>query len=189
MSCRLALATLCAAVLASVACTGDDATIPTTAKGAADSADQIMFGVEHYLTTAGIQQANLTADTAYLFNEGSRIELRGVKVEFFSKTGTPTGTLTAREGTYRQRGGNMEARGDVVLVGEDGRRLTTEQLAYDQRANRISTDSAWVMTQANGDVGRGVGFVTDPQLTTFRCGNCSGVVTTPPSVDQPPPPP
>ena len=168
-----------------VACRGEEPVIPTTTSQFAQSADQVMSGVQHLLTSAGVQQANLAADSAYFFDQGSRIELRAVRVEFFSKTGAPTGTLTSLEGTYRQRGQLMEARGDVVVVGEDGRRLTTQQLSYNQATNRITTDSAWTMTQTNGDVGRGVGFETDPDLRQFFCKSaCGGVI----GVREPPPP-
>jgi LPS export ABC transporter protein LptC len=182
------LASVVATVLSAAACRGEETTIPTGGAGLGDSADQISSTVRMRLVTEGIQQANLTADSAYFFDQMTRIELREIEIEFFSETGTATGTLTAREGTYRRNGEQMEARGDVVLVGTDGRRLTTEQLRYDQRRNEISSDSAWVMTQPNGDRGQGVGFVTDPQLTTFKCSNCSGVFRTPPAAAATPPP-
>jgi LPS export ABC transporter protein LptC len=181
---RAHLVAVLAIALVAGACGEEQPVIPVTQSEMAQAADQVLSGVQHLLTSAGVQQANLTADTAYFFDQGSRIELRVVKVEFFSKTGVPTGTLTSREGTYRQRGQLMEARGDVVVVGEDGRRLTTQQLAFNQATNKITTDSAWTMTQTNGDVGRGVGFETDPNLTSFFCkAACGGAI----DVHQPPP--
>ena len=169
---------------AAPACGEEQPVIPVTQSEMAQAADQVLSGLQHFLTSAGVQQANLTADSAYFFDQGSRIELRVVKVEFFSKTGVPTGTLNSREGTYRQRGQLMEARGDVVVVGEDGRRLTTPQLSFNQATNKITTDSAWTMTEADGDVGRGVGFETDPNLTSFFCkAACGGAI----DVRQPPP--
>jgi hypothetical protein len=61
----------------------------------------------------------------------------------------------------------MEARGNVVVVSEDGRRLTTPQLRYDQARNEISSDSAFVLTEPGRRV-EGVGFVSDPNMKNIR---------------------
>jgi len=172
--CRVAL--LCVVI----GCAEEESAVPTMTSPMANAANQIMSGVNFSLVTAGVRQATLLADTAFFFQRSDSIELRAVKTEFFSRIGAKTGTLTAREGTYRSKRQQMEARGDVVITSEDGRRLTTPQIAYDQHTNRITSDSAWVMTQSNGDVARGVGFETDPNLTFFDCSNCGGVFRVPP---------
>jgi hypothetical protein len=61
----------------------------------------------------------------------------------------------------------MEARGNVIVISEDGRRLETPQLRYDPGRNEISGDSAFVLTRPE-DVVSGIGFVTDPDLTRIR---------------------
>ncbi len=157
------------------ACRKDTPVIPTTRSALADSADQVMSGVEFLLTGGGVQQGKLVADSGFMFENSTRIELRGVRTDFFSKTGEQTGTLTSREGTYRKQSGDLEARKNVVVVSADGlRRLETEQLRFDERTNLITTDSAFVITQ-DGQVGRGVGFKTDPDVTVFQClAACSG---------------
>ena len=51
------------AVLATAAC-HDTAQPPVAAKpGVADSADQVFFGMQFFLTTNGIKRGDLTADT------------------------------------------------------------------------------------------------------------------------------
>jgi LPS export ABC transporter protein LptC len=122
---------------------------PVAARSAlADSADQVIFGVSQWITDEGLMRAQLRADTAYIFNEGTRIELRAVNTEFFSSTGAKSATLTSREGTYNTQIGQMEARRSVVVVSVDGRRLTTEQLRFSEQANLITSDSAFTATQA-----------------------------------------
>src|SRR5687768_4524087 len=129
------------------ACAKDEAPIPKTRSPLADSADQVLSGVGFLLTNAGVQQGKLEADSGFMFENSTRIELRHVKTDFFTKTGEQTGTLTSREGTYRKSQGMLEARDSVVVVSTDGRRrLTTQQLRYDERTNLITTDSAYVLT-------------------------------------------
>jgi LPS export ABC transporter protein LptC len=134
----------------------------------ADSADQLIFGARQFLTDQGLQRARLRADTAFFFNEGTRIELRGVNTEFYNTTGAKTGTLTSREGTYNTQLGQMSARKNVVVVSEDGRRLTTQQLQFSEHTNLITSDSAFVVTQGNRRL-EGVGFESDPNMTSVRC--------------------
>jgi hypothetical protein len=61
----------------------------------------------------------------------------------------------------------MEARGNVVVLATDGRRLTTEQLKYDPSRNEISSDTAFVMTEKNRTVS-GIGFISDPNMNSLR---------------------
>jgi LPS export ABC transporter protein LptC len=133
----------------------------------ADSADQMMFGISTLLTDRGVLNAELESDTAFFFDENTRIELRGVKLTFYTRTGERNSVLTSREGTYNTRQSRMEARGTVVVVTEDGRRLTTEQLRYDQLRNEISSDSAFVLTEPGRRL-EGVGFTSDPNMNNVR---------------------
>jgi LPS export ABC transporter protein LptC len=159
---------LLAAALAASAC-GDDRVQPTAVRDAlADSADQVMFGVRTLVTNGGVLRAELFADTAYVFDENTRYELRGVRTHFFAATGARSAVLTSREGTYDTRRARMEARGDVVVTGEDGRRLVTEQLQFQQQRNEIASDSAFVLTEPNGRRLEGIGFTSDPDMRNVR---------------------
>jgi len=164
---RLALVAAAASALSAVACTKTGATPGEVVTTAADTADQTIFGVRTILTDAGLMRAELLSDTAYVFEDGTRFELRKVKTTFFNKVGAKDAVLTSREGTYRSRQNNMEARGNVVVVSEQGRRLETPILKYDQAKDEISSDSAFVLTEPNRRL-EGVGFVSDPNMSNIR---------------------
>ncbi|MFN8878762.1 MAG: LPS export ABC transporter periplasmic protein LptC [Gemmatimonadota bacterium] len=134
----------------------------------ADSADQVMYGVRTLITADGVLRAELFADTAYVFEENTRYELAGVKTFFHTAQGERNTELTSRQGTYDVRRASMEARRNVVVVSQDGRRLRTEQLTYVQSRNEISSDSAFVMTEPNGRRLEGVGFTSDPDMRNVR---------------------
>lgn len=143
----------------------------------ADSADQIMFGADFNLTDRGIMRAQLNSDTAYFFDDNTRIELRPVKTDFFTVTGTKDAVLTSRKGTYNSRAGSMTAYGDVVVVNDaEQRRLTTQQLTYNQQANEISSDSAFVMTEPGRRL-EGIGFRSDPAMRNVRILKTTSGVT------------
>lgn len=133
----------------------------------ADSADQVMFGITTFITNQGLLRAQLQADTGYFFDGNSRIEVRKEKTTFYNNTGQQTAVLTSKEGTYITARSTMDARKNVVVITTDGKRLTTEQLHYNQATNEISSDSAFVMTEPTREL-RGVGFVSDPNLINIQ---------------------
>ncbi len=156
------------AFVIAVACGGEGTAPPqVTGSPLLDSADQMMFGISTLLTDRGVRNAELQADTAFFFDENTRIELRGVRLTFHTRTGERNSVLTSREGTYNTRQSRMEARGNVVVVSEDGRRLTSEQLRYDQVRNEISSDSAFVLTEPGRRL-EGIGFTSDPNMDNVR---------------------
>jgi LPS export ABC transporter protein LptC len=170
-------------LVALAACQDQGATPPVAATTTPDTADQTLFGVRVVMSDRGVQRALLEADTAFTYEDNSRFELRTVRSTFYTETGVKDATLTSRQGTYNVRSGNMEARGNVVVISTDGRRLDTPQLRYDPGRNEITGDSAFVLTRP-GDELSGIGFKTDPELTRINVfSNAHGRTTK--SVAQP----
>ena len=165
-TCSLLL--LAVTVLAAAACTDTKAPPVVSKDPAVDSADQVMFGVRQFLTKSGVRQAQLLSDTALVFDEGTRIMLRKVRLTFFNgETGVQSAVLVAKRGKYDTRNQVMEGNGDVVVTTTDGRRLETEQLKFDQARNEISSDSAYVATEG-GRRQSGIGFRSDPNMNNVR---------------------
>lgn len=148
-------------VAIAIGCGTGDA--PPTTVAAADTADQVFFGLTHYLTRDGVLRAELEADTAYSYQGPQRADLRQVRVVFFSPQGERISNLTAREGTYEWRSGNMEARGNVVAVTPDGRCLTTPILRYDRATHKISGPADFVFDGPDRHL-EGESFTSDPDF-------------------------
>ncbi|MDP9202681.1 MAG: LPS export ABC transporter periplasmic protein LptC [Gemmatimonadota bacterium] len=153
--------------VASAACSSKKQPPVATHSPLADSADQVMYGARFKLTNEGLSRAQLQADTAYFFEDNTRIELENVHTTFFTATGAKDAVLTSQRGTYNSRTSNMVARKNVVVVSEDGRRLTTPELIYNQQKNQISSDSAFVMTEPNRRL-EGIGFRSDPNMKNIQ---------------------
>jgi LPS export ABC transporter protein LptC len=162
--------------LAALACREQRQPPVATTDAVADSADQVLFGVRHFLTDDGVRQARLLSDTALVFDDGTRILLRKVRMTFFTEAGQENAVLVSRRGRYDTRTQQMEAEGNVVVTTTDGRRLETPQLKFDQAANQISSDSSYVATEG-GRRQSGIGFRSDPNMNNVQCLRaCSGVV-------------
>jgi LPS export ABC transporter protein LptC len=167
---RLFLTLLFNAVL--VSCR--DGTPPPTTATAVDSADQVLIGMVHYVTQAGLQRARVRADTAYFFSNTQVAELRAVHITFYNALGAETSTMTAREGTYHWRTRDMEGRGNVVVVrNSDGGKLRTEALRYSQAKNQVSSDVAFTFDSPSEHL-KGVGFIADPDFRKVTTKNLTG---------------
>jgi LPS export ABC transporter protein LptC len=140
-----------------------------------DSADQVINGLRALLNDQGVSKGLLLSDTAYSYEDGTRLELHRVNLTFFTPQGVRDGVLTSRSGTYNKRLSTLEARGDVIVKRDDGRTLTSQRLVYDRARNQIFTDSAFTLVEPSRQL-TGIGFESDPKLTLFRCLRaCKGV--------------
>lgn len=164
-------------VLLAAAC--DDKREPPvlTRAGMADSADQVMYGASFNMTERGVIRAELQADTAYFFDDNTRIELDDVNTIFYTTSGMKDAVLTSNHGRYSTRMGNMTAYGNVVVNTEAGRSIVTPELHYNQAANQFSSDSHFVMTEPGRRL-EGIGFRSDPGLNNVQVlRSASGAVT------------
>lgn len=166
---RTVLGVMWAVALAGAACQKKAPPVARAARSAMpDSADQMAFGVRHFLTDKGVNKGELLADTAFSYDDGTRLEMRRVNLTFFTSLGLKDGVLTSKAGTYNSRLQRLEARGDVVVVREDGKRFTSQQLVFDQVRNQFFSDSAFVLNEPKRQLS-GIGFESDPRLNNFRC--------------------
>jgi LPS export ABC transporter protein LptC len=140
---------------------------------AADSADQLMIGMSTNLTAEGVRTGHLEADSAFVYESSGHTDLKNIKVTFYTPSGVQTSVLTALAGWYRMRSGEMEARGNVVLVRTDGARLTTSVLTYDQSKNQVRTDQPYVYTVGEKHAA-GSGFECDPSFTVCKSNSVRG---------------
>jgi LPS export ABC transporter protein LptC len=146
---------------------------PTATIAIQDSADQVQFGMSHYVTNGGIQRAQVQADTAYFYSPVQTAELRNVHITFYDPRGVQTSTLTSREGTYHWRTGDMEARGNVVVLRTDGATLRTEVIRYSQVRNQVSSDKDFVFDEPTRHI-KGTGFTADPDFKVVTANKVTG---------------
>ena len=68
---------------------------PTATVQAPDSADQLLVGFSHFLTSDGVRRSQVEADTAYFFETTQLTSLRRLRATFFDKNGAEASQLTA----------------------------------------------------------------------------------------------
>jgi LPS export ABC transporter protein LptC len=157
---------LAGVLVVAVAACKEQGTTPPVKGGQtmADSADQVMLGVRALLVDQGVQRGELFADTAYVFEDQTRFDLRRVRATFNTSTGVKDGVMSGDKGRYSTRDGTLEGFGNVVIVTNEGRRLTSPHIKYVQSANEVSSDTTFTLVEPGRTVS-GIGFRADPQLT------------------------
>lgn len=167
-----------AAVVLGAAGCGAGSQGPVASEGAARmQADHVVVAVRHFVTADGVRQARLEADTAYIYEDEERTDLRKVHLVLYNANGQEAATLTSHEGELNPRTQKLIARGEVVLVTAEGkRRIETEELHYDPSQARLWSDVPTTMTE-EGRIIRGDGFSADTpdgQLRNIRVTRPSG---------------
>lgn len=153
---------------------------PTNAPQADDRlrgimADAVLFDMVDHLTENGVRSGLIRADTAYVFNDSSEIRMWGVEMSLFNEDGTERAHVTSERGILHQDSERMEARGNVVLVMNEGlQRVESPELFYDPARNRIWSDTSSVFVGENGRTTRGTCFRSDLEFRNFTVCNIRG---------------
>jgi LPS export ABC transporter protein LptC len=172
---RRAFLTVAAACIAAITACQDTQPPPVAATHSiADSADQVMFNAKFVLTTKGIQRGELTADTMFALEEGTKFDARTAHVNFTTELGAPQGTMDAKRGVYSTRTQTLEGWGDVVVKLVDGRMLKSPHVIYNQVTHTITGDTTYTLYRGS-DTQHGIGFTGNETFTRFTClRNCGG---------------
>ena len=179
---RLPLVVVGAALIVATACRKTGSVPPVKhGRSMADSAEQVMLHVRSLLTDHGVQRGEMFADTAYVFDDNTRFELRKVTATFNTTTGAKDGVMSADRGRYSMREQVLEGFGNVIIVTNEGKRLTSPHIKYLQGINEVSSDSSFTLVEPGRNLS-GVGFRADPQLTRVQvlsAGKGRGSLTLP----------
>lgn len=120
-------------------------------------------------TEEGRPQWKLYARYAATYTARNLVTARTLRVDFFDDQGKRSSILTARSGDLNQHTHNMTARGNVVLQTTEGTRLSTEELRFLNRENRIVVPVEQLVRIERGqDVLTGYGFESDPGLNHYE---------------------
>lgn len=120
-------------------------------------------------TDEGAPLWRLNAVSASTYTSRNLVIVKTVRVDFFDKDGKVSSVLTAREGEVNDRTRDMIARGNVVLQTTEGTRLSSEELRFSNKDQKIRVPETHLVRVVRGrDVLTGYGFESDPDLTEYQ---------------------
>lgn len=128
---------------------------------------QIVRGMRLRQSEAGQVRWELAADSALSYGEKERTRLWVVRIEFHdAETESLRSTLTSREGEIDPRTEELLARGNVVVTTGAGRRLETEELRWDPKRSKVTSDLPVRLTKGRSVI-TGTGIEADPDLGEY----------------------
>jgi LPS export ABC transporter protein LptC len=120
-------------------------------------------------TNEGRVEWKLYARSAATYSARNKIIAQQVRIDFFDVNGAKSSELVAREGEIHQRTRDMIARGNVVLRTTEGTRLSSQELRFLNKEQKVVVpDDQLVRIERGGDVLTGYGFESDPDLSHYE---------------------
>ena len=90
-----------------------------------------------------------------------------LKINFFDDLGVKTTTLTSLFGKIDDQTKNMFAKDSVVAFNQDGVKLETEELHWNNRTKKITTEK-FVTITTKDEIIQGYGFESDQNLKNYE---------------------
>ena len=161
---HLSAAAALSLVLLAAACEQDpEATVKTaTAKQVSERPIQQIFDYRLIESKAGVKQWILESEEMQKFSGQRDVILGVVHMDFF-QDGEHFSVLTADSGRTNLHSRNIHTWGNVVVVTDDGRRLETEDLYFNNETELIHNDVFNRFTRGS-DVMTGIGLEATPDL-------------------------
>lgn len=135
-------------------------------------------GVEAYYSDFGHVKAKLTAPVMNHVNEPKNpyTELpAGLKLIFFNEQLQMQSELTAGYGISYDKSDEMIARNNVVVTNINGERLETEELVWNQKTEKISSDK-FVKITTKDEIIFGDGFESNQDISNYKIRKIRGTM-------------
>ncbi len=99
----------------------------------------------------------------------------GIKVLYFDMKGDTIARATSKYAKYTKKDNIWELRDSVVVINEDGNRLETEVLNWDQAHDRIYTDRFVKITKED-EITMGTGLESDSRMRVVKIKKVSAII-------------
>ena len=153
--------------LTAAGCLGTSDDVATTDLEAV-KADEIVYGVSLYMSKDGIREAQLLADSMFMWRDSVYSRIDGLTLVVFDEAGRRRATITADAGRLSQTGNELTAWGNAVLrIPGDDIEVRTEELNFAPEADRIWTEVPVVMREGTCEV-EGDRFQADMSFDDLR---------------------
>tara|TARA_B100000902_G_scaffold97396_1_gene99974 strand:- start:1504 stop:2016 length:513 start_codon:yes stop_codon:yes gene_type:complete len=134
-----------------------------------DIHDQLSTDVEITLTEKGNIKALIKSRLLERNNENLELKLTdNVNVDLYDDNYEHTSLITSNYAFVSETENRMDAFGDVVVAADNGQKLLTDSLLWDNKADKISTDATLTFISGNFDTLYGTGFESNIDLTDWK---------------------
>lgn len=132
--------------------------------------------VSSLISDSGITRYRMIAKEWLVFSKAKEPYYyfpEGVYVEKFDSLFNVEASVKADTAYYWDKKGLYKLIGNVSVLGQDGKRLNTSILFYDQKADKIHTDEYFEL-QEGEKIMTGIGFTSKQDLSKYKIFNSQG---------------
>ncbi len=139
--------------------------------------DQSLKEVDILYTTKGQLEFRLQAPVLHQYSgEKAYSEMPdGIIIEVYDSAMQVTSRLSSNYAIDLTHAGQMEAREDVVVINSKGEKLNTEELIWDQKTKKITSDK-FVKITTEDQVLMGEGLIANEDFTEYRILDPRGTI-------------
>ncbi len=162
-----------------VACGPKDAEIKKAASIIYDLPVEVGSNVSIVYTDSGFLKAKLFAPLLERFASEARNQTEmadGITAYFYDQNGHVTSYIKSKYAVRDERERSITVRNDVNVINNKGDTLRTEELIWDERADRIYSEK-FVRITSPDKIIMGSGFESNTAFTKFRVLNITGIIS------------
>lgn len=130
-------------------------------------------------TDSGFLKAKLFAPKLERYASEARNQTEmvdGITAYFYSVDGRVTSYIKSKYAVRDERNSTITARKDVYVINNKGDTLRTEELIWDEKADRIYSEQAVRITSPDRII-MGTGLESNTEFTKFKVLNITGVIS------------
>jgi len=129
-----------------------------------------------YYSDSAVVKMKMEAPHQLEYGNGDREFPEGLHLEFFDINGNRTSTLRANYCYYTSKEDLYKATGNVVVINtQNGDRLDTEELFWNQKKETVFTDK-FVKIEQNGELQMGDGLEAKQDFSYWKLINYKGTI-------------
>lgn len=135
--------------------------------------------IEMNYTDSGTTKALVFAPLLERYDneQRSQAEMRkGITAYFFDRNKRVTSYIKARYALRDERNRTMTAKSDVIVVNNKADTLRTDLLVWDEKTNKISTNSAIKITTPD-EIIYGDGLESNAEFTSYKIFKIRGIIS------------
>jgi Organic solvent tolerance protein OstA len=134
-----------------------------------DIHDQLSTNVEITLTKKGNVTAKIKSEVLKKNNQSLQLELfDNVNVDLFDENFKKKSLIKSQSAMVNEKENKIKAYGNVVVISDDGKILTTDSLTWDNNSDKIYTDANLEFITSDSDTLYGTGFKSNIDLTNWN---------------------
>ncbi len=118
---------------------------------------------------------HLRSKEAYIFQKDGLTHVFGVNIDYYGSDGKVSTFIKGEKGLLDKNKGTMRIEGNVEVVSQNGKKLTSDYLIWFDKEKKLKTDAPVRIETPEGDIIRGRSLIADQKLDKLVLNAATGI--------------